>query len=218
MSPEAVIYLGPSLPRAEAAALLDAEYRAPVRRGDLAKLPSPLPRFVGIVDGEFYQSLAVSPKEILPLMEAGVAVFGASSMGALRAAELHPYGMAGVGKIFEMYRRRRIDGDDEVAMTYCPETYRTFSEPLVNLRLALAEASRQGAVPPESARRLVRKIKSVYFPDRTMNRFWREASHLLSEEQLVRLRQFFEQARPNQKADDARQLLTGIRDRSGVRP
>jgi hypothetical protein len=48
-------------------------------------------------------------------------------MGALRAAELHRYGMIGIGKIFEMYRDGEED-DSLVAMTFEPETYRPILE------------------------------------------------------------------------------------------
>jgi hypothetical protein len=45
----------------------------------------------------FDSTPAVLHKEILWAMDRGVGVSGAASMGALRAAELHWYGMVGVG-------------------------------------------------------------------------------------------------------------------------
>src|ERR1051325_6235037 len=113
-----IVYLGPSLPRAEAEGILRARYRPPVRRGDLEAVEgAPL---VVVIDGEFGQNLSVSPKEILRLLDGGTRVLGASSMGALRAAELFPYGMEGHGWIFENYKSGRITGDDEVALAYSP--------------------------------------------------------------------------------------------------
>src|SRR4051794_11249106 len=111
-----VVFLGPSLPREDAERLLDGEYRRPIRRGDLADVPAGSP--VLIIDGEFDQSFSVSPREILAQLDRGTAVFGASSMGALRAAELAPCGMQGIGWVFESYRSGRIAGDDEVALTF----------------------------------------------------------------------------------------------------
>ena len=124
MSSETVIFTGPSLHPAEAAKLLDATYLPPIKRGDLEPLIASRPRAVGIVDGEFYQSLAVTPKEVLALLEAGVAVYGGASMGALRAVEMEPYGMIGVGSVFRLFRAGVLDADDEVALTYSNETYR----------------------------------------------------------------------------------------------
>jgi hypothetical protein len=59
-----------------------------------------------IIDGLFYHTAPVRHKEILILLAQGVTVIGAASMGALRAAELHPYGMTGVGSIFDAYAPR----------------------------------------------------------------------------------------------------------------
>jgi hypothetical protein len=210
LRPDAVVYLGPSLPLDAAKGILQAEYRPPIRRGDLARLFPHPPGFVGIVDGEFYQSLAVSPKEILPLLDAGVTVLGAASMGALRAAETWRYGMIGVGRIFRLYRAGAIDGDDEVAVTYCPETYRTSSEPLVNFRLALADARRSGLITAALSSRLIRRLKRLYFPERTVARFWKEAECVLPPKGLRRLRQFMLTEKPDAKAADAAALLAVI--------
>ncbi|MCV7109349.1 TfuA-like protein, partial [Mycolicibacterium setense] len=42
-----------------------------------------------IVDGLFFQQASVRHKELLTLISDGIRVVGSSSMGALRAAELH---------------------------------------------------------------------------------------------------------------------------------
>ncbi|OYW12122.1 MAG: hypothetical protein B7X34_02220, partial [Acidobacteriia bacterium 12-62-4] len=68
--------------------------------------------------GYFEQRLSVWHKEILWAMEAGIAVYGASSMGALRAAELAAYGMRGVGAIFEKFHSGEWLDDDEVAVSH----------------------------------------------------------------------------------------------------
>jgi hypothetical protein len=204
-----VIFLGPSLERAAARELLpDAEFRRPIRRGDLREFVNDPPAAIGIVDGEFFQSLAVSPKEILPLLEAGVRVYGSSSMGALRAVELAHYGMTGVGRIYELFRSGRLCADDEVALVFHPETLRPLSEPLVNLRLALSAAHRAGLISLAELIGLTRRMKRLYFPERT-----REC--LLAEAPLV-LRAWWPSA-PDAKAQDARQLLRacGALDKSG---
>jgi hypothetical protein len=80
---DTVVFLGPTLAREDAERVLDADYLPPICRGDLDRLTEHV-RFVGIVDGEFFQSLSVSPKEVVKLLRRGVTVFGASSMGARR--------------------------------------------------------------------------------------------------------------------------------------
>ena len=61
---------------------------------------------IGLVDGYFGGAAAVWHKEILYALSLGVRVLGASSMGALRAAECAAYGMEPVGEIARGLRQR----------------------------------------------------------------------------------------------------------------
>ena len=214
-----VVFLGPSLERESAAEILPAAvFRPPIRRGDLKHLLQDLPPAVGIVDGEFFQSLAVSPKEILPLLELGVPVYGASSMGALRAVELSSYGMTGVGRIFHLFRQGRLMAEDEVALTYAPDTLRPLSEPLVNVRLALSAAHRAGLLSLAELIRLTRRMKTLYFPERTRQRLFAEAGTLLGPERTDGLRRWWAGSAPDTKAEDAKLLLHAIRGQNGSEP
>ncbi len=195
-----VVYLGPTLPLATARRYLSATYLPPVRRGDLAKLP-PGTKIVGIVDGVFHQNLAVSPKEILALLDRGVQVYGASSIGALRAVETNLYGMKGLGKIFHMYRDREIDADDEVAVAYDPATDRAVSEPLVNIRFALRDAVAKEVIARAEADEIIGRLKSIYYPER---------SYQVVESICPALAPFLNAMRPDQKRDDALLLLRTI--------
>lgn len=200
---DTVVFLGPSLAREDAERILDADYLPPICKGDLAKLPEHV-RYVGIIDGEFYQSLSVSPKEVLKLLRRGVTVFGASSMGALRAAETWKLGMIGVGQIFTMYRDGILDADDEVALIYERDTYRKLSEPLVNIRAALKMAAAAGAIDEQEKNHLLLKMKSLYFPER---------SHQALQAISPKLREHFRTAPlPDIKRGDALQLLHTIRE------
>jgi hypothetical protein len=194
------VFLGPSLPAGAAKSVLGANYLPPIKRGDLARL-DPEIRCIGIVDGEFYQSLAVSPKEILPLIERGVEVYGASSMGALRAVELSPYGMIGVGRVFEAYRDGTVDAEDEVALVYDRETYEPLSDPLINLRFALEDAVQRGLIGPPRAQAALEAARKTWFPLRSyaaLVRLFPELAPILFEDP------------PNQKAADAMLMLQTI--------
>ncbi|KAF5430390.1 hypothetical protein C5S42_00430, partial [Candidatus Methanomarinus sp.] len=130
-----VIYTGISLSWADARTLLDADYRPPVKRSDINIRPGKeKPDIIGIIDGVFFDRAAVGHREIISALKAGVCVVGGSSMGALRASELDSYGMIGVGCIYEWYRDGVIESDDEVAVTFHPETLQPLSVPLVNIR------------------------------------------------------------------------------------
>jgi hypothetical protein len=115
-----VAFVGPSLPADEARGLVpEVELLPPIRQGDLSTVVERAnPRGVLIVDGEFGQSLSVWHKEILHALHLGIRVVGASSMGALRAAELDRYGMEGVGEIYAYYRDGRLTSDADVALLF----------------------------------------------------------------------------------------------------
>ncbi len=199
---DTVVFLGPSLPVAEGRQLLDADFRPPICRGDIDRLP-PAVRFIGIIDGEFFQKLAVSPKEVLRAIGRGVEVFGCSSMGALRAAETHMYGMQGVGRVFAMFRDGVLDGDDEVALSYEAWTYRALSDPMVNLREALALAQGSGLISEASRDELIAQMKARYFPQRS----WRAL-----EAMCPALRELtWRRELPDVKREDARDLLGVMR-------
>src|SRR5205814_1005092 len=114
----------------------DATYLPPVACGDVAALLPRAPAAIGIVDGFFDERPAVFHKEILHALARGVRVFGASSMGALRAAELHGFGMQGVGRIFEAFRSGELEDDDEVAVVHGDAgiAFAPTSDAMVNLR------------------------------------------------------------------------------------
>jgi hypothetical protein len=125
-----------------------------------------------IVDGLFFQHPSVRHKELLTLIDNGVRVVGSSSMGALRAAELHPFGMEGYGWVFEAYRDGVLEADDEVGMVHGdPEDgYPVFVDALVNIRQTVARAVQSGVMSPPLADRLIETARSTPFTMRTWNR------------------------------------------------
>lgn len=175
MKARPIVYLGPSLPIAEARGLLEADFRPPARRGDLAGL-GPEVRVVGLIDGVFDQSLAVSPAEVRALLGRGVTVVGGASMGALRAVELGSLGMIGVGAVVADYASGRLTADDEVAVAFDPETLRPVSVALVTLRHAAARAEREGLFDTGAASAFVAAAAALPYPDRSVRAALRGAS------------------------------------------
>lgn len=165
-----VVFLGPSLPVSEARAILDADYRAPAGQGDILRALADAPPAIGLIDGIFKNAPTVRHREILWAMGRGVPVFGASSMGALRAAELSAHGMIGVGLIYRWFRRYPLLPDDAVAVTHTPAELgaRPLSAALVDIRRSLTAAHRAGALSPEAARALAGTATNTAFPDRQM--------------------------------------------------
>ncbi|TMC08787.1 MAG: hypothetical protein E6J41_12390 [Chloroflexi bacterium] len=113
---------------------------------------------------------SVRHKEILAAMEAGVEVFGCSSMGALRAAELSAHGMRGLGVVHDLYARGELDGDDEVAVLHldAEHGYRPVTESLVNLRHTVRAAVAGGQLDEELGRGLIATAKRRPFHDRDL--------------------------------------------------
>lgn len=208
------VFLGPTLSRADAARLLEATYLPPVAQGDVIRLCERRPRAIGIVDGFFENVPSVWHKEILHAIRQGVAVFGASSMGALRAAELHPFGMIGVGAVFEAFRDGRLEDDDEVAVIHGPAElgYPSLSEAMVNIRRTLADAAQEGVIPAATARRLESIAKALPYRERGYGRMLRlAAAEGVPEEELADVRHWLPGGRFDQKREDAVELLQTMR-------
>ena len=217
-----LVFIGPTLAADEARARLpDATILPPVAVGDLLRLVKKRGlRRIAIVDGYFERMAAVWHKEILLALERGIAVWGASSMGALRAAELAPYGMIGVGSIYRAYARGTLVADDEVAVAHLPGEfgYRATSDALVNLRDGIARA------PMLTAKTRVRLVELA------RARFYRERSWqtLIADARAAglparQLDAFAVWPKPDRKAADARLLLARLakptpRGDRGTRP
>ena len=164
-----VVFAGPSVGKPMRLANPDMDWRGPAQAGDGLALLVDLPHVVVLIDGLFDQTQAIRHKELLVLLAQGVHLVGGASMGALRAAELAPFGMQGVGRIFEAYQRGRLERDDEVALLHAPAEldWAPITTPLVNIRATLLAAVRQGVVPSPVARPLLEAAKGVFYRDRT---------------------------------------------------
>ena len=199
------VFLGPSLDRSRAEAILPANYYPPVRMGDVYRLIGSGVRLIVIIDGIFHRQAPVWQREILEALRNGITVVGASSMGALRAAELHPFGMIGHGTIFEWYRDGVLDGDDEVALNHgdAGSGFRALSEPLVNIRATLAEAVRCGELVAEEAEALIAPAKQACYAERS----WRGVLRSLPEARRAGMERFVETNAINLKERDALSAL-----------
>jgi hypothetical protein len=217
-----VVFLGPSLPVDDARRTLAARYLGPACCGDVLRARRLRPRVIAIVDGLFAQTAAVWHKEIMLALDDGIAVFGASSMGALRAAELAPFGMIGIGRIFEAYRDGVYTDDDEVALLHgsAESAYREMSDAMVNIRATVAHAVRAGIVCPESAERIVLCARNTFYQERSLARAietaWGSNPHA---DEAIRFRQFIASGGyVNQKRLDAEELLAHLAQRDAAPP
>ena len=223
--PRIFFFVGPSLSAADIYATcegIDADVLVlpPIEQGDVLRVSEQLPDVIGIVDGYFFHVPAVLHREILFAIERGVRVLGASSVGALRAAELDVFGMEGVGEIYQLYRRGVIDGDDEVAVLHSSEEFgfRPLTEALVNIRHNLRRAQRRQLISAGTAAAILARAKRLHFTQRTyaaaLDRAYLEASGVLSD-QLVAVRGFLRRQAVDLKREDALALVRTIVGRIG---
>jgi len=210
-----ILFAGPTIGKDEIQGRLDADIRPPAQMGDIYLAAQSGPSVIGLIDGYFQGAASVWHKEILWAIDRGIAVFGASSMGALRAAELSRYGMTGVGKIFEAYRDGSLQDDDEVAVLHGPAElgYPSLCEPMVNIRATLKRAVAESILDERSATNLLGIAKSAYYPDRKWGALLEAAarSEGVAESGQV-LGRWLEDGRVDQKKEDALALLDAVSD------
>ena len=210
--PGIVVFLGPSLSRDRAMQVLEADYRPPAKRGDVHQAAREGSEIILLIDGVFFQECSVAHKEVIYALESGAKVLGASSMGALRASELDVYGMVGIGKIYQAYKSGHLVSDDEVALVFDPFSWEPRSEPLVNIRFNLDLAWQMGAISVQCKDRLFHYAQARYFPDRSYERMFSDASNLVAEKELQRFREFLAKEKRDFKMEDALLALERVRD------
>ena len=174
---------------------------------------------IAIVDGVFEQVPAVWHKEILFALECGVAVYGASSMGALRAAELYPFGMRGHGRIFAAFRDGGLDDDDEVAIAHATGDagYRPLSDAMVSLRFGLEALCDEGAITAADCSALTAASKARHYSARSWGAVVADARMRGLDEAAVAALQAARR-RFDVKGDDARSLLDRLAAECAVGP
>jgi hypothetical protein len=212
-----IVFSGPTLaPDAAKRLFPEARCQPPAAQGDVYRACRDQPAVICLIDGYFEHQPAVTHKELLWALHRGVVVYGASSMGALRAAELSSFGMRGWGKVYELFAAGDLEDDDEVTVVHA-ESERGFlpaSEALVNIRLTLEAAVDDGILARKSAFALVARAKALFYPERQYPRILSAAAEAgLSRSEIVRFERWLGEPgkRVDQKAADASTLLAHVR-------
>lgn len=208
-----IIYTGLSLSFDEAKEILDSHddveviYKRPIKRGDLGHDIKENPDIIGIIDGVFHQNSSVGHKEILNVINKGITVVGASSMGALRASELDTLGMTGIGYVYEQYATGKVASDDDVAVMLDSETLEALSEPLINMEYVFENAVRENIITENQKDELIKIAKSTFYPKRNYSQTLSSSS--LDDETKSKLIDFIRRS-VDIKKEDAKELITYI--------
>lgn len=165
------VYAGLSAQRADVHSILPgARFAPPVRRGDILSDIEDGVNSILILDGVFHQALSVSPSEIMDALRRGIRVFGASSMGALRAVELEAYGMVGIGEVFEHIRNADAFRDDFLGQLFVdgfPQIQAasvTYVEFEINLKMLL----RRRRISPAEYESLCALYADLHYAERSL--------------------------------------------------
>ncbi|MDO1583506.1 TfuA-like protein [Rhizobium oryzicola] len=171
-----IIFVGPTLPDAIARCDRNIVVRRPAVQGDLLQAVREGASVIGLVDGNFEYTAPVWHKEILFGLSEGVRIFGSSSMGALRAAECHTFGMVGVGEVYRRFARGDLIDDSDIALLHAPAEigYAPLSIPLVNILVTSERMLAAGIISKTELDRIGRIATQVFYKDRTWERLAKE--------------------------------------------
>lgn len=164
-----VVFGGPSLREARRLYPHGFDYRPPVRRGDLHNLLVERPAKRGcvlITDGVFGENMSVSPIECIDMLEAGWILLGASSMGALRAADCSRMGMIGVGEVFFGYRTGYFHSDADVAVLYDHEAQLELSVSLAHADHLVRLLATQRTINAIARRLILKDLRAIPWYER----------------------------------------------------
>lgn len=207
--PPTLVFCGPTISHAEARNRLDAIYLPPAVQGSFVSAVLQYdPSMIILIDGGFQTEPAVKHKEILWVLSRGVTVVGASSMGALRAAELAPF-MIGAGFIYRWYRRFSLLADDAVAVQHGPPelNFVPLTDALIDLRLTFRAAWRNRKISIEMAQKLNSSALTLNFRDRTLARVIGHAFPNMTNAELQEHEAVLQNCYVRQKYVDALQAL-----------
>lgn len=217
---KAVIFAGPSIYALARDRRYLAEMRPPATCGDILRASNEDVQVIGLVDGCFELCPAVWHKEILAAMAGGISVFGAASMGALRAAECGAFGMIGLGRIFLDYLSGARHSDADVAVLHAPGEFEfePLTEALVNVEATIEALAGRGIITVVEASVLLREARHIHFKDRTWERLCSLCG--FAEDRARNVLQNSGRFHVDQKAADAELLIDAVERccRAGVQP
>jgi hypothetical protein len=206
-----VVFVGPSLPDATLFVGNDVTICPPAVQGDVFAAVSRGAHVIGIVDGGFEYIAPVWHKEILYALSQKVRVFGAASMGALRAVECGVFGMVGIGRIYSDYASGAIIDDSDVALLHGPEEfgYKALTVPLVNVRATLEKLERHQVLTRGVRMALEAAAANLFFKARTWRAIVANADVPAADRQQLLLR--LRSSEVDQKRADALALIEAVR-------
>lgn len=182
----------------------------PIKRGDLYQDIDQKFNIVAIVDGRFDQALAVSPSEILDGIRSGLRIYGSSSMGAIRAAELHSFGMIGVGEIYNYISSSSQFRDDFVGQIFSENNKNLKSYSYIDFFFSAMKLVNDKKIDSSTADLLCLLYSSLYYTERNRLGFLQKLQTEKKCLKLTRAADIIFNCNYSQKKTDAIELLKRI--------
>lgn len=207
-----IVFVGPSLPDARQSGGNDIAVLPPAVQGDIWRATERGATAIGLIDGNFEHVAPVWHKEILYALSRGVRVFGAASMGALRAAECATFGMVGIGDIYRQYAQGERVDDADVALLHVPAElgYLPLTLPLVNVDATLARLATDRTLPAEVIAAIGAAAAQTFYKERTWLAIV-ERAVLPAGSDRAHLADLLAAAFVDRKREDAQSLLDVLR-------
>ncbi len=169
------VFIGPTASSVPAHILTNTFDRisGPIKSGDIDQRldEDRAPRVLCIVDGYLERSTTIQNSEIQRALRAGWPVWGVSSVGALKAADLHGCGMQGFGWVYRFLRFHHIVAFDELISMHAVDwPYRRLSESLIEIRALLHSLRRNGEIHRDIEMSIASEMQSYWFGDRTIRK------------------------------------------------
>jgi hypothetical protein len=210
-----IVFCGPTISTEDASAILKADFRPPAGHGDLIScVYADRPDIIVLIDTEFIDSLSVWHNEINDALNRGVTLYGASAMGAVRAAEMQALGMRGIGEVFKLISDGTIEADDEVLCDYTAVdgVYNKKTVSVVNLRYVLSEAENAGVITGNQSAGILTHAKSMFYKNRVPGSMIAACHQLgiLNRNEADSFLEFITLSRSDQQKQDAVECLEAV--------
>jgi YcaO-like protein with predicted kinase domain len=219
---DTVAFVGGSLTKPERIRNTSIVYTAPAEQGDMLAAVLAGFRNILILDGYFHTKFPCTTFEVMLALEQGLNVFGAASIGALRAVELDRFGMTGIGHVYDYLRRQKIKPYHVVAQTYRPNDT-ALTPPPIEIIYLLESATADNLITAADAARCLALVETISFPSLSFDYFFRRLGETgaLAAPLLSDLKNYFDRNTPEHfriKRADALALLQSFRKILATRP
>jgi hypothetical protein len=166
-----ILFAGPTLADVDTSALREVRLCPPVRRGDVNQIVESGgdPGVMIVADGIFHNHPSVGHAELRLAIEHGWQVWGVSSMGAIRAAEMRSFGMRGFGRVYERFASDPDFTDDEVALLHSDvQPYKPLTEPLIHVRCFLDALIQRNRLEESQQHAILAELELLWFGHRSL--------------------------------------------------